>query len=421
MDVRSDRRPAPANSARVVSRPHVPAYLWYGFSAVVLGAIEIGVFRMAVWDGTAMMYVPACLLVAFGALLLLVLRNLTSVAIVETGAVELRRFFMPAWRLERWEILSADPTPGITEGPLRLNGFNVPSREIPGFLVRGLRGTWVHDLRDAPLSDIFAGMSREEREAFFKTAHRSTVEGDETYGASPEQRWQNWSRWDKQDRVLNGASFGLTMLSLLFPRYREVWLLDVLIVFVAVGLSVKDRLPGRALRKPVQRAGMVIFSLLPGLLFAAGQFDWQILDPGLGTIALYVAGIIWIVCLTPPWRGMPWREFARYVVLSAVVFGGTAFWANRMLAFANMRFNERTMPIIEVASVLRVEKRPASRSMPANVIVDLGSSPTFGFGLSARFAHYAMPAGPVAVGGQCVLMIRPGLFHVRWVEVAICR
>jgi hypothetical protein len=421
MDVKGDGRSAPAGGERVVSRPHLPAYLWYGFWAVLLGAIIVGVLRMTAWDGTLMMFVPISLLVAFGAPLFLVLRNLTAVAIVETGAVELRRFFMPAWRLQRRDIFYADPTPGIIEGRLRLHASNSTIRVVPGFLVRGMRSTWVEDLRNAPSSGGFAGMSREDRDQFLKAARRSSVEGDETLGTSPEQRWRNWLRWDMTQRIVTSISFGLALISLFLPLYREVWLLDVLIASAAVGIAIKARLRHRGQRPSGRETGLVIGSLLPGLVFTRGQFDWQILDPGIGTIALYFAGVIWIASLIPPWRGIVWAERARYFFLSAIAFGATAFWADRMLAFANMRFDGTKMPSIEVASVLRVEESTASRYTPATVIVDLGSSRTFGFGVTARFVHYAMPAGHLAVGGQCVLMVRPGLLHVRWLQVAICR
>jgi len=421
MDVKHAGRPMAAGSRRAISRPHLPAYLWYGFWALLLGAITFGVFRMTVWDGSLMMFVPVSLLVAFGAPLFLVLRNLTTVAIVETDAVELRRLFMPAWRLQRRDVFFADPTPGIIEGRLRLHTHHSRIRDVPGFLVRGMRNTWVGDLRYAPSSNRFDNMSREDKEEFVKAAHRSGVEGDEAFGASPGQRWQNWTRWDKQQRVVIGISVGLFLISLFLPQHREVWLLDVLIAFVGVGISIKSRLrhPGRA--KYAWQTGVVVVTLLPGAVFTRGQFDWQILDPGLGTMALCLAGAICVVSMSPPWRGIAWADRFRYLAISAVVFAATAFWCDRMLVFANMRFDGTRMPIVEVASVLRVEQRAASRYMPASVVVDLDSSPTFTFGVTARFVSYDMPAGHLAVGGHCVLMLRPGLFHVRWLQVAACR
>jgi hypothetical protein len=388
---------------------------------VVLVAIDVCVFQMAVWDRSAMMFVPICLFVAFGAPLFLVLRNLTSVAIVETESVELRRFFKPAWRLDRRKVFHATPTRGILEGPLQLHLFDSKTRVIPGFLVRGMRNTWVEQLRNAPPSVGFAGMSSEDMEAFVKAARRSSVEGDETFGASPEQRWRNWMRWDKTQRFFTSASVGLALLSIFFPLFREVWLLDVLIACAAVGVSIETHLKNWGLRKSGREIVLVIVSLLPGLFFTRGQFDWEILDPGLGTIALYVAGVTWMTSLIPPWRGIVWADRGRYVFLSAAAFGLTAFWAEQMLVFANMRFDRSQPSSVEVASVLRVEERASSRHTPATVVVDLGSSTTFGFGMTARFVHYAMPAGHLAVGGQCVLMVRPGLFHMRWVQVAVCR
>jgi len=421
MDVKHAGQPTAVHGGRVISRPHLPAYLWYGFCALLLGAITFGVFRMTVWDGSSMMFVPISLLVAFGAPLFLVLRNLTAVAIVETDAIELRRLFMPAWRLRRRDVFYAVPTPGIIEGRLRLHTLNSRILEVPGFLVRGMRNTWVGDLRYAPSSSQFDDMSREDKEEFIKAAHRSSVEGDEAFGASREQRWQNWARWDKQQRVVTGISVGLFLISLLLPQHREVWLLDVLVAFVGVGISIKSRLrhPGRA--KYAWQTGLVVVTLLPGAIFTRGQFDWQTLDPGLGTIALCLAGAICMVSMSPPWRGIAWAERFRYLGISAVVFAATAFWCDRMLVFANMRLDGTRMPIVEVARVLRVEQRAATRYMPASVVVDLDSSPTFAFGVTARFASYDMPAGHLAVGGQCVLMLRPGLLHVRWLQVAVCR
>jgi hypothetical protein len=421
MDVKRDGRTTPYGGGHVVSRPHLLAYLWYAFWAVLLGTLTAGVLRMIVWDGSAMMFVPVCVAVAFGAPLVLVLRNLTTVAIVEPGSVEFRRFFMRAWRLDRGQVFHVAPTRGVIEGPLRFHAFNALTREMPGFLMRGMRGTWVEEMRDAPSSSVFDNMSREEREAFVKVVRRSVVERDETFGKSPDERWRNWTRWDKEQRLLPSVGVGLALISHFLPPYRELWLLDVAIVAAAVAISIKALMRRGVARRTLRETGLVMFALPPGIMLAIRQYNWQILDPGLLKIALFLAGAIWFAALIPPWRAVAWGERIRYLVFSVFMFGATAFWAHGMLAFANRRFDEKTMPILDVATVLRIEERRASRSTPASVVVDLGSSRTFGAGVTAEFTHDAMPAGDLAIGGQCVLMVRPGLFHVRWLEVAVCR
>jgi hypothetical protein len=404
----------------VVSRPHLPAYLWYGVWALILIAINVCVFQMAVWDGTSMMFVPICLLVAFGAPLFLVLRNLTTVAHVEAEAIELRRFFRASWRMQRRDAVYVESTPGIIEGRLRLHTSTSTIREVPGFLVRAMRGTWVEELRDTSSVGI-TGMSREEREGFLEAARRASIEDDETFGASREERWGNWVRWDRTRRVVAGSAFGFGLISLFFPSYREVWVLDVLIASIAVGISLGARLRFRGVKRSGREITLVIACLLPGIVFTRGQFDWQILDPGIGTLALCLTGVLGTASLMPPWRGIVWEEGTHYLILSAVAFGAMAFWADKMLAFANMRFDGGSAPVIEVASVLHVEESPASRFTPDSVLVELGRTPTFGLGVSARFVDYTMPAGPLVAGGQCALLVRPGLLHVRWLQVATCR
>lgn len=419
MDVTGSRLSTPG-SDRVVSRPHVPAFLWYGFSALLLSALVAVVFLIARWDGTLTMLVPICLLVAFGIPLVLVLRNLTAIAIVEPDAVELRYFFMRAWRLQRPDIMFASPTPGIVEGSLQLYGSGTPSRRIPGFLMRGLRHTWVYELRNARPGGVVEGMSRDEKRRYAEATRRIVVERDETFGTTPEARWKNASLWHKQQRFINYALVGLTLISLALPMVRDVWLLDALITCFAVGISLDARLRYRGLRRSIRETSLVLCSLLPGFIVSRGQYNWQLLDPGLGTMAVWLAGVIWIMSLMPPWRGVTWSNRARYTAYSVFAAGLMAYWGYELLAFANMRFDGTTKPVVEIASVDGVEHRPASRSTPATIEMKLGITPTFSTGVTARFPLYAVPAGTLEVGKQCVLLLRPGLFHVRWLQVALC-
>ncbi|MGF6493202.1 hypothetical protein ABIE56_001369 [Luteibacter sp. 621] len=421
MDAIGPGREAPMSAERVVARPHVPALLWYGAGALVFGVLVFAIARTIVWDGTVMVLVPVAFMLAFALPLFLAVRNLTAVAILDGDELELRRFFMSAWRVRREQVVLATPTKGLIEGRLTLFSMDAPNRAIPGFLVRSLRGTWVERLRDQPLTNPFANMSRDEFKAYVKTAHRSTVERDDAFGASPEERWQNWSRWNRQERTLVGISVALCLLSMFMRGQPIVWFLSVLNLVGAITLSVRTRFFGLTGKEAGKGIGFLLVSLLPGVFFFRGMFDWQILDPGLWTMALYVAGIIVLLAGMPPWRGLGWKDRVRFVAFSALVFGLTAFWADRMLAYANMRFDRVRPSVVEAATIIAVTEEAASRSTPASLVIEFGGTSTFTFGLRSRFPLYALPPGRLVVGNQCALVVRPSWLGLRWVDVPACR
>lgn len=405
---------------RVVSRPHLPAFPWYGCWAMSFGTLSAIVFRMAIDDGSLAMFVPNALFLLFCAPLFLALRNLTTVAIIDAREIELRRFFVCSWRLQRVCIFHASPTPGIIEGPLHLNAFGSPVRKIPGYLVRGMRGTWMDDLHSGRSSKGLDGMSPEERDQLSQAIFRSSAQGREANGSVPEHSWRRSILWVERKTAVAGVSVGLMLASLLLSSYRGVWALDVLLVFISVGIAIDAGRRPRGPRQYVIDTGLVLISLLPGFVFSRGQLDWQVLDPGLGTIALYLAGAAWVASMIPPSRDVVPVRRGSPVVLSIVAFGALAFWAYRMLTFANMEFDRSSMPAIQIVSVLRVEEDLASRYKPSGLTVDLAGSTNQSFGMTARFADDSMLARNLMVGGQCVLMIHPGLFHLRWLEITHC-
>ncbi|SEM53785.1 hypothetical protein SAMN02800694_1431 [Luteibacter sp. UNCMF331Sha3.1] len=418
MDVRIPGRSS-SQATHVVARPHVPAYFWFGSWALILALMVVLVLRMARWDGSPMMLIPIGLLLAFGVPLYLVIRNLTAVAIVDRDGIELRRFARYAWRLSRQDVIEARPTPGMVEGPLLLLSSTSGDRAIPGFLLRGMRGTWVDDLRHGRLRPRRANPVSARPIETSQSAGRFPVGDKKAAEASIDGHVTMLASMPWQTRVASCVGAALLVANLFFPLDRVLWMLNALFAASTLGIAVVTQVRHNKIVHSDRAVSLVCIGLLPGVFFINQQFDWQTLGPGFARVSLCSGAAILLLTLCSTWRGSP-KEKARAVIMSLCAAGGFAYWINGMLSFANMRFDEAAPQSIESAIVLSSGRDATSRYRPPTRTAELGSTPSFDKGLTARFTDGTLPAGKLVAGSQCVLLIRPRLLDVRWVQVAVC-
>ena len=402
---------------RMVSRPHAMAFLWYGAWSLVFGLLVFAVFRTILWDGTMMVFVPLSVMAGFALPLTLCLRNVTAVAILTDDTLELRRYFRPTWRVRRSQIASATPTPGIFEGPLRLSISGDRDRSLPGFLMRGLRGTWLETLRNEVRPGLFANMSREEVRSFAEVIQRSAVERDESFGSSPEERWSNWRQWDTWMHGYVGVAIILGVAAIMAPWYLAVWAL--VLVHAGVGIILAAKVRGLGTRGAGKGLTFLVIALVPGVLMC-DMYDWRTVGSGLGKAACCAALPIWLLSAPFAFGRITGKQLAACIFVLALLFGFIAYWIHGMLVYANMRLDD-ARPVVETAEVLRAEAHHASRSTPALLHVAFGSTPTLASGVDAQFRLNALPPGPLIKGGHCYLAIRSGWLHVRWVEAIACQ